>query len=203
MSIYRIWSGCYNALMRKGCVVDCRSSNLLKQSWSIWASFSHSMELRKEVRLMMSYRCTRRTMFLLFVRSFAQWSFMENSCPRIPQLWPSHCIGSPEKIFHGTAEMKKTKLFKGWRLCYHRTRFRFTLTQPFQSVSLVMRLTWGSEPFDDADNLDNVCKTSIFYVLRLLVFFNVIWFSWVFSFQVIKRSALAICLLKTSQCYLP
>jgi len=33
---------------------------------------------------------------------------------------------------------------------------------------------------------------------RLPMFFNVIWFSLFFSFQVIKRRALKICLLETS-----
>jgi len=35
-------------------------------------------------------------------------------------------------------------------------------------------------------------ETSIIYVRRLPVFFNAVWFIFIFSFQVIKRSALTI-----------
>jgi len=41
-------------------------------------------------------------------------------------------------------------------------------------------------------------ESSVFCMRRLPMFFNVIWFSLFFSFQVIKRRALKICLLETS-----
>ena len=73
--------------------------------------------------------------------------FYGNPYLHMPQLWPLHCIGSCTKAFRGAGKVNKTRFFKSWRLWRHQTRFCFTLTPPFQLVSLVMRLTLGSEPF--------------------------------------------------------